>query len=477
MMDMALAIEQDPDLHAQLLSAASMKCQLWSYAEYMSDGKWIAYKALKYIATRIEEELSKGNARIVVNIPPRHGKSELISHWLPVWFLDLNPDKRVILSSYGDSLASDWGRKARDRIKYTPGMWVQIMRNKDSASDWYTTDGGGMKTAGVGGPILGRGGDLIVIDDPHKNHEEAFSPVIRKKTIDWFNSTLYSRCEPGGSIVLIMQRWHESDLSGYLINEHPDSWVNIKMPAMAEWEDEIGRKIGDPLVPERYNKKSLENIKKAVGSLFWAGMYQQRPAPEAGNIIKKDWIRHWDRLPPNIKKVYVTWDMNFKSTGKSWCVGQAWYRKGSTHYLLAQERGKWDFPQALKKVMSFNNYCVERWGEVATTLIEEAANGIGIIATLKNEMPRIKPIKASKSKIERLSNASPSIECGDVLFPPKSECPWVEDLIHELITFPNGENDDQCDALSQYINEFKLKKVGDVRLNLGIGHSKSAWKI
>lgn len=451
----------------------SWRVKLWNYAHVASGRKWLPYSALRQIADIVQAAIARGGGRIIINIPPRHGKSELISHWLPTWFLDWYPHKNVILTSYGDTLASKWGRKVRDEFRHNPVTWAKI-GSKDTAGDWTTSAGGGMLTAGVGGPILGSGGDLFIIDDPHKNHEEAFSETSRARVIDWFNSTAYSRLEPGATVVLIMQRWHENDLTGYLMNEHEDDWLQIRAPAIAEEDDMLGRPEGAALIPERYDIPRLEQIMRAVGSLFWAGMYQQRPSPMEGNIILRDWIEYYTRLPPNIRRVVVSWDMSFKKEGRSWCVGQAWYQKGARHWLLDQMRFKGDFTTALRNVVKMHNKCSERWGNVHQTLIEEAANGIGIISTVKGKLPRVKPIKAVKSKIERLSNAAPSIECGDVLFPDKSLLsgqsvePWVGDLVEELITFPNGL-DDQCDALSQYINEYKTRKVGGMKLNLDVG--------
>lgn len=455
----------------------SWRVNLWNYAYVTSNGAWYPYTVMKFIAQVVQEAIRRGGGRIIINIPPRHGKSELISHWLPTWFLDMFPHKRVILASYGEKLASDWSRKVRDELALNPKTWSSVSRNKDSAADWRTTFGGGMRAAGVGGPIIGFGADLFLIDDPHKSRAEAFSPAIRQKVIDWFNADVYSRLEPGATVVLIMQRWHEKDLTGYLLNEHEDDWTHIKFPALAEQNDLLGRRPGEALIPERYDVRALEATRKAIGSLTWAGMFQQRPAPAEGNVVMRDWFKYYLRHPPDIKRVVVSWDMSFKKEGRSWCVGQAWYKRGARHYLMAQERGKWDFVVALKKVIAFHNHCTEQWGHVKETLIEEAANGVAIISTVKGRLPRVQPIRASVSKLERLSNAAPSIEGGDVYLPDKSIAPWVDDLVEELVTFPNGENDDQCDALSQYINKHKTEKVGGIKLNLDVGIGTPEWRL
>ena len=459
------------------VSEKAWRLKLWNYAYVASGGRWIPYPALKMIADIVQAAIAKGGGRIIINIPPRNGKSELISHWLPTWFLDWYPHKHVLLTSYGDTLASKWGRKVRDEFRYNPNTWAEI-GSKDTTSNWALTHGGGMITAGVGGPILGEGGDLFIIDDPYKNKAEAFSDTHRKNIEQWFESTAYSRFEPGATVVVIMQRWHEDDFTGYLMQRHSDDWMQIRLPAIAEENDPLGRPVGAALIPERYDEVALERIRHAVGSMFWAGMYQQRPSPLEGNIVLREWFerQYYMRYPADIARVVVSWDMSFKKEGKSWCVGQAWYQKGSHHWLLDQDRFKADFTAALRRVVKFHNSCVQKWANVQKTLIEEAANGIGIISTVKGQIPCVQGIKVSTSKIERLSNAAPSIECGDVWLPDQSIAPWVTDLVEELVTFPNGP-DDQCDALSQYINRYKTRKVGAMMLNLDIGVGTPSWRL
>lgn len=463
-------------MNNQFLVENAWRSNLWSYAHKLSNGNWIPYKALTFIANAVQEAIMIGNQRIIINIPPRMGKTELIAKWLPLWFLDIFPQKRIILSSYAVSLAEKSSRMVRDTISSNNLIWSKIGK-KDTAVEWETTEGGGMLAAGVGGSILGYGADLFLIDDPHKNREEAFSDRIREEIIEWFKATAQSRLEPNATMILIMQRWHERDLSGFLLHEHPANWIHIKLPMEAEENDLLGRKPGEVLIPERYSKKDIEIMKRDRGSLVWAGMYQQRPAPADGNIIMRDWILYYTIPPINVKNVTISWDMSFKKEGKSWCVGQAWFRKGSRHYLMDQVRGKWDFTTALKKVIAFHNHCTDKWGNVRKTYIEEAANGIAIINTVKGYIPRIKPIKASVSKTERLSNAAPTIECGDAIFPHRSIAPWIDDLIEELVIAPNGTLDDQCDALSQYINNEHNSFIGNIKLNLDIGIGAPVWRI
>lgn len=214
---------------------------------------------------------------MIINWPPRNGKSFLVSKWTPLWFLDNMPNRNVILTAYEAGLAAEWGRKCRNEIERNQRIRITLSRDSSAAHRWNTPQGGGMITAGVGGPVTGHGGDLIIVDDPLKNWQDAYSFIVRNRTIEWFNSTLYSRCEPNATIIIVMQRWHEEDLTGYLINEHPDDWQVIRFPALAEENDALGRVEGDPLCPRRYTREAMLAIRSACPQEVWESMYQQCP--------------------------------------------------------------------------------------------------------------------------------------------------------------------------------------------------------
>jgi hypothetical protein len=247
------------------------------WAEWASEGRFRPYAYQRDIAQRIARAIQRGNGRLIVNVPSRHGKSELCSHWLPAWYLDSYPARGVILASYGAELAEHWGREVRNEFEQNPRLFTRLREDSTAANRWNTPKGGGMVAVGVGGPVVGFGGNLIVVDDPHKNEEEAGSPLYRDKVVNWFRSTLYSRIEPNGTVVVLMQRWHPDDLSGWLIEKHSDPWQVIRLPAVAEVGDPLGRQAGDPLCPERYDAAALDRIRAAVSPAAWAAMYQQRP--------------------------------------------------------------------------------------------------------------------------------------------------------------------------------------------------------
>lgn len=447
----------------------SWRLRVESFAERASGGRWEAYQWAVYVLRRLQDAVMKGGARIVVNAPPRHGKSEAVCHWFPTWFLDWFPDQRVILSGYGDAFAAKWGMFVRDEFAMNDQTWTRVRPDKSLASDWATTAGGGMLTVGVGGSMTGHGGNLLIVDDPHKNWEEAMSPTMRQKVIDWFNSTFYTRAEPNASIIVVQTRWHERDLSGYLLEEHEDNWELLRLPALSEDGDPLGRALGEPLCPERYTQTALHEIKKAVGSHIFEGLYQQRPSPLAGNMVKRDWFRRWSTLPDGITEWIQSWDLTFKKTGTSFVVGQVWGRKGGQFYLVDQCRDRLSFPETLRKIATMSN----RWPQAKEKLVEEAANGPAVISTLSDTVPGIIGVRHSSSKEARLAAVSGFVEAGNVWIPDQSVASWADDFVEEVVNFPNAANDDQVDAMtmaldrlgsSSHRTDFVIPAVG-VRAN------------
>lgn len=414
-----------------------------SYAHRMSRGKWIPYPWVMYLLRELQRALLEGGARVLVNAPPRHGKSEAVAHWLPTWYLDHFPDSRVILGSYGDALANDWGTKVRDHF-LNHETTTRIRHDRHRTDDWETVDGGGMRSVGVGSAITGKGANLVIVEDPTKDWAEAMSPTSRRRLWDWFNATLYTRLEPGGSIIVVQTRWHPEDLSGYILRDHTDRWIHIRLPALAEEADPIGRQVGDPLCPQRFDAETLQKIKAAITTRIFAGLYQQRPAPEEGNAVKRDWFRLYQEPPAKFDAVLQSWDMSFKKTAHgSFVVCQVWGRAGGNYYLLDQVRGRWSFVETQKQMLVMR----QRWPVAVDKLVEDAANGPAILDTLNDVVSGIIPIRAQDSKEARLAAVAGLIESGNVYLPAGRE--WLQDFVEEVSAFPFGSSDDQVDAMSQ----------------------------
>lgn len=442
------------------------------YAEKMSDGDWLRYRWVDFILEYVRKRVAKGGARIIINAPPRHGKSEAISHWLPAWYLDMYPDRRVILGSYGSRFATKWGRKVRDHFLTNKQARTKISKEHASAADWETEEGGGMICAGVGKGITGEGGDLMIIDDPHKDWEEALSITFRRRAIDWFDSVFYTRKEPNASIVVIQTRWHERDLSGYLINEHADDWEVINLPALAEEDDMLGRQPGEALCPERFSAEVLHQIKAAISTYKFAGLYQQRPAPLEGGMVKRKWFQRYKELPEDFDEQIQVWDFTFKETvSGSYVVGELWGRKGANFFLVDQIRDRLDFPGMLMAITRFSN----RWPDVVEKIVEEAADGYAIIDTLKDQIPGIIGVRPKGSKVARLVAVSGLLEAGNVWVPEQSVADWADDFIEEVVTFPNAANDDQVDAMTMALSRLS-KRTQNFNITLGTGGARpSPW--
>lgn len=408
----------------------------------------------KAIAKRLEAVESGAIRRLMIFMPPRHGKSMLASQFFPAWYMGRNPDKYLIQATYGQELADDFGRKVRDQLrdplhrKMFPGC--ELRDDSQAVRRFHTAAGGTYFAVGVGGPITGRGAHLLLIDDPIRNQEDAESETFRRKLKDWYGSTAYTRLMPGGAVVVIQTRWHEDDLAGWLLREHEhEGWEVVSLPAINE--------AGEALWPEAYPVERLQGIKRAVGSRVWEALYQQRPSPADGGLIKRGWWKFYREAPGNFDEIIQSWDATFKDTQKSdFVVGQVWGRKGADRYLIDQTRGRMNFPATLAAIRTMS----AKWPQAAVKLIEDKANGPAIIATLKGEISGLIPFEPQGSKEARASAISPQIEAGNVYLPDPTyleagDRSWVHDFIEEAAAFPNGAHDDQVDAMTQALIRMK----------------------
>lgn len=261
-----------------------------AFATYASGGLWTCPPHLQLLNSKLIDLASGKISRLIVSMPPRHGKSEFCSRYFPAWYLGRYPGRRVILTSYEATFAEAWGRRVRDLVREhgTRTFDVAVRQDVAAARNWELTTGGGMSTAGVGGSITGKGANLLIVDDPVKNAEEAISPTIRSKIWEWWRSTAYTRLEPGGSALVIMTRWHPEDLAGMLLSgtdETGDRWHELRLPALAEAEDPLGRRYGQALWPERFDEQTLAKIRASLGDYWWHALYQQAPR----NIEGVEW--------------------------------------------------------------------------------------------------------------------------------------------------------------------------------------------
>lgn len=411
-------------------------------------------KILDIVAGRIK--------RLMVFLPPRHGKSEFISKYFTAWVLGKFPDTRIILASYEADFAATWGRKARGLLEeHGPSLFGIRVSGKSSAANRWDIEGheGGMVTAGVNGPITGKGADIAIIDDPVKNDQEAMSETYRTRAWEWYKSTFRTRLQRDGAIILIMTRWHQDDLAGKLLQaqkEGGEKWDVVSLLALAEENDPLGREPGQPLCPELFTKQALESIKTSVGSYWWASLYQQRPSPAEGGIFKRHWWQYYRQAPGKFDEIIQSWDMSFKDKATSdFVVGQVWGRSGADKYLLDQVRGRMDFTATLQAVRSLS----AKWPQARAKLVEDKANGPAVIATLKREISGLIPVEPQGSKEARAWAVQPEVEAGNVYIPDPGIASWVHDFVEECAAFPNGAHDDQVDAMTQALLRFAANTV------------------
>lgn len=427
----------------------------------MHKGRWIRTRHLDFICALLEKVESGEISRLIISMPPRHGKSMLITETFPSWFLGKNPEKRVIEVSYGADLARGFGEKNKRKIvEYGDELFgIKVNKFNRDKSDWGLQDHeGGMVSAGIGGALTGKGADLLLIDDPLKNRQEADSPTYRARLWGEWQSTLSTRLHPYARVVLAQTRWHQADLAGKLIEEEANQWVVVNLPAIAEdcsedgkgIPDPLGRAPGEPLWPERFTLENLLAKKKTVGSRDWEALYQGRPSPQSGNMFNRSWWREYPHSPSEQIKsmdcVIFSWDCTFKdSVGTDYVVGQVWGKKNADFYIFDQVRGRMDFPATLYA----NRSLATKWPQATAKLVEDKANGSAVIATLRREISGMLPVEPCGGKIVRANAVSPFVEAGNVWLPSPKYAPWVHDFIEEAAAFPGGSYDDQVDAMTQ----------------------------
>ena len=391
------------------------------------------------IAAKLQAVAAGDPLRLIVTMPPRHGKSTLAAEHFPAWFLGNHPDKRVIGCSHTQYLADRFSRLARNKLQ-DPRWPFEVIRLAGDLRNVRAWDlaghRGGYVAAGVGGPITGHGADLLLVDDPVKSAEEADSQAYRDRAWEWWTGTAATRLEPGGAAVVIGTRWHEDDLIGRLLQS--GRWDVLHLPALSA--------DGDPLWPERYDAAALAAIKQEVGSRTWEAQYQGRPSPAEGGAFKRSWWRYYREAPADLAEQAQSWDMTFRETkAGSYVVGQVWGRRAADCYLLDQVRFRGDFPATVQAFRALS----AKWPRAVRKLVENKANGPAVVAALRHEVAGIVEVEPAGGKLARASAVAPAVESGNVWLPDPSVAPWVGDFVEEAAAFPFGANDDQVDGMSQ----------------------------
>lgn len=428
---------------------------------------WVHKEICDTLDQFYEDVKARKSPRLIICMPPRSGKSQIVSRAFPAYALGRDPDLNIIATSYSSDLVSRFNRDVQriiDNEKYYsvfPDTSLNSQNVKTSAKGSYirTSDlfeivghKGSYRSTGVGGGLTGMGADILIIDDPFKDRAEADSGTIRQKVWDWYTSTAYTRLSDGGGVIVMCTRWHTDDLIGRLIRHmndgSGDKFTVINYPAIAE-HDEPHRKAGEALHPERFSLERLQSIRQTIGSRDWNALYQQKPVPEGGAVFKLDLFNKWNdkTLPPSFDNVLGSWDMTFKDTKASdYVVGQIWAQKDNSFYLLDEVRGQWDFSKTLEMFILM----ADKWRNVNRWLIEDKANGSAILSVLKKHINGLTPITPKESKLERAYAVQPLVESGQVYIP--SSASWLAGFEDEFLNFPAGAHDDQVDSFTQALN-------------------------
>lgn len=414
---------------------------------------------LDLIADRLMACMEGRCRRLIINLPPRSLKSHLVSVALPAFWLGRHPSAQIICASYGQELAEKFStdtRKVMTAEWYEAIFPTRLAPTPNTVRGFHTTAHGARLATSVGGPLTGRGGDLIILDDPQKP-EDALSEVARVKVRDWFDTTLYSRLnnKNEGCIILVMQRLHMDDLAGYLCEK--GGWEVLNLAALALEEERFEyttlagpqahvRQPGEALHPERESVDTLEGIRASLGEWTFASQYQQTPAPRGGAMVKESWLMRYDltQLPDRFERTIMSWDTASKASELSdYSVGTVWGVKGKQIYLLYVYRKKVNYPELKQAIKALN----QDWNP-SEILIEDKASGIQLIQELLHEGVRgIKGIKPEGDKIMRMHAQTTPFEQGRVLLP--MQAPWLADYQNELLAFPFSRHDDQVDATAQ----------------------------
>lgn len=385
------------------------------------------------------ERVERGECkRLMICMPPRHGKSELASRRFPSYFIGRNPAKQIIAASYNSDLAGDFGREVRNIVaepEFNALFQVQLASDSKAANRWHTSGGGMYVAAGVGTAITGRGAHILLIDDPFKDREEADSERRRQRVWDWYTSTAYTRLMPGGAIVLINTRWHEDDLSGRLLaqQEHGgDQWEVLSLPAIDD--------RGQALWEEDYPLSRLLEIKAVLPERDWNALYQQNPTPDDGTYFRRDWFKTWDRLPAALN-LYGTSDYAVTADGGDWTVHRVWgVDERGDIYRVAGWRGQTASDEWIeRKIDLMLKYRPLAWFGEAGVIQKSIEPMLTRRMRERNCYSRLEWLPSISDKPTRARGIQARLSMGGVWFEPNAE-------IDEFLKFPGGAHDDEVDV-------------------------------
>jgi len=409
----------------------------------------------KEVAEKFNQIAQGKLKRLIINMPPRHTKSEFASVYLPAFMVGVNPKLKIIQTTHTAELAILFGRKSKNIIdspEYREIFKTTLQEDSKAAGKWQTAQGGEYYAAGVGGAITGRGADLLIIDDPH-SEQTILSKDSFEKTYEWYTSGPRQRLQPGGAIILVMTRWAKNDLTGQLINaqsgKNSDKWEVIEFPAILP--------NNKALWPQYWKKEELEKVKSSLSITKWNAQWMQNPTSEEGAILKREWWKNWEssQLPP-LEHVIQSYDTAFlKKETADYSAITTWgvfslEDKGKQLILLDAVKDRFEFPELRRVALEQYKY----W-QPETVIIESKASGLPLTYELRRMGIPVVNFTPSRGndKHARVNSIAPLLESGCIWAPKKEE--WAQEVIEECASFPFGENDDLVDSTTQAIRRFR----------------------
>ena len=412
-----------------------------------------------YIIAEKLEQIARGEIkRLIINMPPRHTKSEFASFLFPAWMIGRKPSMKIIQATHTTELAVNFGRKVKNLLETDEYQEIfedcELSVDSKASGRWDTKSGGMYYAVGVGSNLAGRGGDLIVIDDPH-SEQTAMSASGFENAWEWYTAGPRQRLQPGGAIVLVQTRWSEKDMTGNLIRQMTkdsmaDQWEVVELPAILP--------SGEPTWPEFWKREELEQVKASVPAYQWNAQYQQDPTAEELSILKREWWKVWDKEEvPNLQYVIQSYDTAFSkretadySAITTWGVFYPLEIGGPPNLILLDaQKGRWDFPEL--KEIALDQY---KFWDPETVIIEAKASGMPLTQELQSMGIPVVNFTPSRGndKLSRVHSISPLFEAGMIWAPEER---WAEDVIEECAAFPNGTHDDLVDSLTQALMRYR----------------------
>ncbi len=412
---------------------------------------------IRILAARLQAVERGEIERLIIAMPPRHGKSYMTTELFPAWFLGRRPGGFIISAACTQELSDRFGRSVRNLMidpRFSAVFPNSRLSDDSSAVSRFSTRAGGEYFGiGRGGAVVGRGADLLIIDDPIRDAQEAGSANIRSQLHQWYSEVAYTRLHPGAGVIIISTRWHEDDLVGWLLREHrEEGWRVLSLPATAE-RDEGWRKEGEPLWPERYSTETLQQIRTQIGGAAFASQYQQRPAPAGGAIFRREWWQYFSTPPAELSRIVLSLDCAFKgNAGNDYSAATIWGESKAGFFLLFAVRGRWEFPELKRRIFLL----ASEW-RPHTILIEDAASGQSAIQELRDTSLPILPVKPLSGKVERANAVTPIVESGRVFLPAAAG--WLADFLDEMSAFPAAAHDDFVDSATQALNYLRRNSI------------------